>query len=258
MLFCLVGIPLLLYAEIKKRRAIFLIFLSFPVFYFLYVGSWYTKFIRYMVPLIPFFLLAGSYCITEIIKRYRRLGMTLAVITGFVTFLWAMAFFSIYTTPQTRIAASEWIYKYIPQNSFILSEHWDEGLPIPLTTGSPDAYQQLPLTIYEPDNETKVDYYANYLSQADYLTITTRRLYGTLLYLPEKYPLTQKYYQLLFSGKLGYEKVSEFASYPTLFGMRINDDPSEETFQVYDHPKAMIFKNTKHYSFDELRHILKK
>ena len=53
-LFCV------LLKSIKKNKAL-LIFLVFPLFYFLYVGSWHTKFVRYMVPLIPFLLIASSF-----------------------------------------------------------------------------------------------------------------------------------------------------------------------------------------------------
>ncbi|HVZ59106.1 MAG TPA: glycosyltransferase family 39 protein [Patescibacteria group bacterium] len=252
----LLGVLVTIKQELTKKRVTFVIFIFFPLLYFAYVGSWYTKFNRYMVPLLPFFIIFGSNLLGIIMTKTRRGGIVLSTLAVVVTLLYALAFFSIYTSPQTRIKASQWIYQHVPPGNFILSEHWDEGLPIPLPGYDPSQYQLLPLTIYEPDNAAKIDYYANYLSQANYLTINSRRLYGTLLHLPEKYPLTQKYYQLLFAGKLGYQKVAEFSSYPRLLGFTLNDDSSEETFQVYDHPKAMIFENVKHYSFTQLHQIL--
>lgn len=252
-----IGIGLTFWQEIKNKRILFLIFLSFPSLYFFYIGSWYTKFIRYMVLLLPFFILFASNFLVVLMKKYRLVGRILSGGVILITFLWAIAFMSIYTKEQTRIAASRWIYKNIPAESTLLSEHWDEGLPISLPEGNPSRYKEIPLTIYEPDNEAKIDYYAEYLSQADYVTINSRRLYGTLIHLPERYPVTKRYYELLFSGTLGYKKVAEFSSYPTLFGITINDDSSEETFQVYDHPKGIIFKKVKHYSFQELQELLK-
>jgi 4-amino-4-deoxy-L-arabinose transferase-like glycosyltransferase len=256
MLFALFGLVYFVQNLIRKPKPLLIIFFSFPFLYFLYVGSWYTKFIRYMVPLIPFFLICASLFLTWVQEKKQTVGTILITILYIVTLGWAVAFMYIYTHEQTRITASEWIYSHVPKGSMILTEHWDEGLPVPLDEGSPDQYRGIVLTIYDPDSQQKIDYYANYLSQADYLSITTRRLYGTLIHLPEKYPLTSKYYQLLFSGKLGYEKVAEFPSYPTLFGVTINDDSSEETFQVYDHPKPMIFKNIKHYTFSQIKSIL--
>ena len=254
----LIGTAVTIFQKIKERKITFFIFLSFPLVYFLYIGSWYTKFNRYVVPLLPFLILLGSNLLIYLLLRYKVAGRLLLTLTIGATILWALAFFSIYTQKQTRIAASEWIYKHVPVGKFILSEHWDEGLPIPLPQGNPSSYRQLSLAIYEPDNEEKIDYYANNLSEADYVTINSRRLYGTLLYLPEKYPITKRYYEYLFSGKLGYEKVAEFSSYPSFLGVTIPDDLSEETFQVYDHPKALIFKNTKHFTFIRLQQILQK
>lgn len=250
------GFIFFLYQMGKTKKPVFLLFLSFPLLYFLYVGSWHTKFIRYMVPLLPFLLLWASALLVVIAKRYRILGTALLIISLTSSLLWALAFSSIYTREQTRITASEWIYRHIPKGSIIYGEHWDEGLPIPLSSGSPLEYHVDQLTIYDPDTDAKLAYYAEKLANADYLTITTRRLYGTLLYLPDKYPLTQRYYELLFSGKLGYQKVAEFSSYPTLLGVTINDDTSEETFQVYDHPKPMIFQNVEKLSEEEIAVLL--
>lgn len=257
-LFAIGGIIFSSYQGLRTKKWLFLIFLCFPALYFLYVGSWFTKFNRYMVPLFPFFILGGGNLLYLLKKKSRVIGTLLMGVVLVCTVLYAFAFLTIYMREQTRIATSQWIYSHVPAGSLILSEHWDDGQPIPLPEGSPDQYQTYPLAIYDPDGPQKLTYYATYLSQANYLTISSRRLYGTLLHLPEKYPLTQKYYELLFAGKLGYQKVAEFSSYPNLFGLTINDDSSEETFQVYDHPKTFVFQNIKHYSPQELQIILSK
>lgn len=234
----------------KKPKYILLI--SFPFIYFLYVGLWHTKFIRFMLPAIPFLIILISYLLYVILKKTKVFGKILMIISIFLTILWSLAFFSIYTKEQTRITASKWIYENIPTQSKLLGEHWDDGLPITIKSSSPSLYSIEQLTIYEPDNTQKAYYYADKLSKADYLIINSRRLYGTLINLPAKYPLTSRYYKLLFESKLGYEKVAEFASYPSFLGIEINDDQSEETFQVYDHPKVLIFKNEKKLSFDNI------
>ncbi|MDP3888672.1 MAG: glycosyltransferase family 39 protein [bacterium] len=250
------GALLFLLYSFKKKDKKLLIILIFPVVYFIYVGHWYTKFLRYMVPVLPFLILFASWFIWELKKKYKILGTLILSLILILTFLWSIAFFSIYTRPQTRIAASEWVYQNITPGAKILTEHWDDGLPVDLGQNSPGQYNNEQLTIYEPDNQIKLIYYAQKLSNADYIIINSRRLYGTLIYLPEKYPLTSRYYQLLFSGKLGYTKVAEFTSYPQIFGVQINDDSSEETFQVYEHPKVIIFKNQSRLSFQNLARIL--
>jgi hypothetical protein len=209
-----------------------------------------------MVPLIPFLTIAASWLLFEIKKKRKLLGKTLIFLALSSSFFWSLAFFSIYTKESTRITASTWIYQNIPKDSKILGEHWDDGLPIDLDNNHPGQYRIEQLTIYEPDDSSKIEYYAQGLSQADYLIINSRRLYGTLMYLPEKYPITSHYYQLLFSGQLGYEKIAEFSSYPSLLGIIINDDSTEETFQVYDHPKVLIFKNQEKFKEKEIFAIL--
>jgi len=252
----LLGFFFLLYLAIKKREKKLFLFLSFPLLYFAYVGNWYTKFIRYVLPILPFLIISGSWLLIQIKNRFKILGKFLIVLFLTSSLLWGLSFFTIYLRPQTRISASQWIYQNIPNQSKILTEHWDDGLPISLPPYSPSDYEIEQLTVYEPDNQKKVNYYVEKLNQADYLIINSRRLYGTLMFLPEKYPLTSRYYQLLFSGQLGYTQIVRFTSYPSLLGIEINDDQSEETFQVYDHPKVLIFENTGRLDKEDLNKIL--
>lgn len=252
----LLGFFLLLYLALKKREKKLFVFLSFPLLYFAYVGNWYTKFIRYMLPFLPFLLISGSWLLIQVKNKFKILGKFLIVFFLISSLLWGLSFFTIYLRPQTRISASQWIYQNIPAQSKILTEHWDDGLPISLPPYSPSDYEIEQLTVYEADNQEKLNYYAEKLSQADYLVINSRRLYGTLILLTEKYPLTSRYYQLLFSGQLGYTQRAQFTAYPSLLGIEINDDQSEETFQVYDHPKVLIFGNTGHLNKEDLNKIL--
>src|SRR3989344_5089665 len=212
---------LFLIAILKTKDKRFVLLLSFPLTYFLYVGDWHTKFIRFMLPTFPFIVITISYFLYKTQVKIKFLGNALTLLTLVITIFWAIAFFSIYINKQTRIAASEWIYENIPSNSKILGEHWDDGLPLGVEPFSQNIYNVEQLTIYEPDNEAKIDYYADKLSDADYIIINSRRLYGTLIDLPEKYPITSHYYKLLFNNSLGYKKIAEFSSYPSILGIEI-------------------------------------
>lgn len=256
-IFCVLGFVFVLFEAIRRKNKKLLIFSIFPLLYFLYVGSWHTKFIRYTVPIIPFLLISSSIFLIKIRSKFKTLGNILIGTTILATVVWALAFFSIYTRTQTRIAASEWVYHNVPNGAKILTEQWDDGLPIPIEQFSPAQYQITPLAIYDTDNLSKIDYLSSNLSNADYIIFNSRRLYGTLIHLADKYPITSKYYNLLFEGKLGYKEVNEFASYPSIFGFKINDDSSEETFQVYEHPKVLIFKNEKRMSINQYVTILR-
>ena len=82
------------------------------------------------------------------------------------------------------------------------------------------------------------------LEGADYIFVSSNRLYESIPRIPERYPMTIEYYDMLFSGELGFELVKTFTSRPSLFGIELNDDGAEEAFTVYDHPKVLIFQKT--------------
>ena len=252
----ILGIIWLVFVLRDKKEKKMIVFLVFPVAYFLYVGSWHTKFIRYMVPLLPFFGISAAYFLSKMRGFSIRLEKVLTFTIIFSSIVWGLTFFSIYLRPQTRIVASEWIYQNIPSGSRIYTEHWDDGLPVNLPKSNQGKYEIEELTIYEPDNSQKIDYFSEKLSEGNYIILSSRRLWGTLINLERKYPITSRYYKLLFSGKLGYQKVAEFSSYPKILGIQINDDSSEETFQVFDHPTVFIFKKTKLLSSEEIKSFL--
>ena len=66
--------------------------------------------------------------------------------------------------------------------------------------------------------------------------LTTEQVIGQIL--KQKYPILNKYYDDLFSGKLGFTKVAEFSA-------GLNDEQAEETWTVFDHPVIRIYKKTK-------------
>ncbi len=164
---------------------------------------------------------------------------------------WSIAFFSIYSKPNTRVSASKWINQNIPLGSYLAIEHWDDALPLFGT----EKYHFLEMPLYENDNSFgKWEKVNVNLRKADYIILASNRLYVPLQKLADCqkykvcYPKTAQYYRDLFSGKLGFEKVAEFTSYPSIFNLSVNDQPADESFTVYDHPKVIIFKKTSFYN----------
>lgn len=236
-----------------------ILFLIFPLLYFAWVGTWFAKFSRYNVPVLPFLTLAAAWLLVFVFKKipkrssYWFIGLFVYLIIGLFHVWWGLANWSIYLRPQTRIAASEWIYANIPSQSIIYTEHWNDGLPVSLPAIAHPGYNHELLNVYdEPDNEKKLAYYMEKLPKGDYFILSTPRIWRTMPQLIQRYPLTSRLYQKLFSGELGYSEVARFSSYPTLFGVTIPDDTAEETIQVFDHPTVVIFKNTKHLSKEEI------
>src|SRR5439155_14134824 len=62
-------------------------------------------------------------------------------------------------------------------------------------------------------------------------------------HLPEsEHSVVKQYYRDLFGGRLGFQLVTTFKVYPSLFGRAINDDDAELTFRLFDHPRVFIFR----------------
>ena len=253
-----------------------------------------TKFLRYIFPVIPFLILMGSGMLFWLMDRARALpalaaqpggqpgkgtssirgllfryapqvatGVTVFVVAA--TVLYALAFESIYTRPHTAIQASEWINENVPKGSTIISDnHWDE----PIRDIYDYKVKQIP--IYRHDTPEKMNTIAEYLSQGDYLVFYSNRTYGSVARLPERYPMSSRYYRMLFSGELGYRPERAFTSYPEVLGVAFVDDTfgragipepealkfdgpplalnlgyADENVMDYDHPKVLLLRNVE-------------
>ncbi|MFP6653715.1 MAG: glycosyltransferase family 39 protein, partial [Dehalococcoidia bacterium] len=173
--------------------------------YFFITGTFEVKFLRYLIPITPFLLLFAARLTVDMLEfgSQARRGsvaaiagpiMTVGIALGFAaTAFYSISYLGIYNDTHPAVEASEWINEYAPRNSVILKEHWEEGLP------NLGAYQNRDLPLYEPDTPSKLRTIGEELSRADYLVFFSNRLYGTIPRLPERYPITTAYYELLFT-----------------------------------------------------------
>jgi len=122
------------------------------------------------------------------------------------------------------------------------------ALPLPLDVdGRPrriEEYSVRALPLYdEPDGEAKWATIGRDLAASDYLIVASRRLYGSIPRLPERYPAASRYYELLFGGDLGFELAGEFTRGPAWLNPRLRPLSGaaaslaipDESFVVYDH-----------------------
>lgn len=234
--------------------------------FFLYQAQQFVLVVRYYLPLYPFLAIYAAFFIFWLFDRakelqlpWRRLARVATVVFGGIVvgyaLFWAFAFTSIYTRPVTRIAASDWLRENVARDAKIANEHWDDPIPFGGYEGLKTSSDGL-MQMYGEDGEEKREQVKQWLNEADYIVLTSNRLYGSIPRLPRRFPMTTKYYQWLFAGELGFEKIQEFTSYPQLFGIVINDDSSDEAFTVYDHPKVTIFKKTADYSAERVAELL--
>lgn len=126
------------------------------------------------------------------------------------------------------------------------------------------------LDIVREDEDAKRDEMVRVLDHADYLIIGTNRRYDSQNRIPLRWPLTNRYYEALFNGELGYDLVAEFQETFELGPLRVSDQhlpfydspawlnefEAEEAFHVYDHPAVFIFKKRADYSSINTQQVL--
>lgn len=229
----------------------------------------YAKWSRFMTPLLPFFSVFSTFILILTAKKIRSLMAQITVILALAASIIPGALFaSVYIHDDSRVQATEWIVANIPDNSFILSETANV-IDIPLYSLSPK--QENPSPVRAPKNYTVIsfDFYHmdenpklqhdlfEFLVKSDYIFIPSRRIFTNFSRFPEKYPMITKYYQNLFSGRLGFDEVAHINSFPGIGPLRFDDESAEETWTVFDHPVIRIFKKTRPLLQSEYEALLK-
>ena len=235
---------------------------------FLHQGGQFAMTGRYLLPLYPMLALLAAWLLfaawhraslrdAAAGARWRRaVAAGAAGLVVVSTALWAVAFTAIYRRPHSRIVASDWIYRHVPDGATLATEHWDDALPLPLDTRSPRKFGAVQLAPYDEDTPAKLDALLGALDAADYVVLSSNRLYDSIPRLPMRYPMTIRYYDALFSGALGFERVADITSFPSLGRLRIPDQSAEEAFSVYDHPRVQIFRKTPRWNAADARGVL--
>ena len=274
----------------KCSAGLWLVVLSWIVVYGVLTGSFYVKFMRYMLPLYPFLTLMAASVLVAFVRysRTRTEGANSDVIRSTAvrwlvkilpyaaimivllgTMFQGLALLNVYSQPNTRIQASRWIFAHVKPGSILTYEQWDDALPVAVDNHNPSIYPQASyvnangqpqqgLDLYGDDTIAKAQQLAKILPTVDAITMATDRLDKSIPRLPCRYPLTIHYYQLLFSGQLGFHLAAQFENHPNLLGITLNDSGADESYSVFDHPTSRIFvrDNPYPYTSDQLFHKL--
>lgn len=225
---------------------------------FLQEGTQWVKSMRYFLPIYPMLAVLAAWGLVAIWDRLRastephtwrrRLAPVPFLVVATGTLLWAASFASIYVRPNTRVAASRWMYTHIPAGRTVANTVWDDGLPLSLPGESADRYRYIQLRWFDEDNPQKLSSALSWLDQTDFIVLSSNRAYDSISRLPLRFPMTIRYFKALFDGSLGFRRVAEFTSYPGLLGLSFPDQGAEEAFSVYDHPRVQLFAKTAAYS----------
>lgn len=275
------------FLEIYPAELFWILSIGFWV-YFLPNAFLYAKWTRFMTPIMPMFAVFAAYTIYQthnllsstILKSqnsniktqnsevklygFKILAVVLSFAFCILTCIPGLAFMSIYAREDSRLTASRWIYNNIPNGSYVLSETANVvDIPLGIDNNLNEIarkYKVISFDFYHMDeNETIYEDLFNHLEKADYIFIPSRRIYANHLRFPKKYPRVAKYYYLLFENKLGFKKISEIYSYPSLFFpwntassiISFPDEKSEETFTVFDHPVIRVYQKVKKFNKEE-------
>ncbi|MFZ2026734.1 MAG: hypothetical protein WAV30_05610 [Microgenomates group bacterium] len=240
--------------ELMKKRTILLIGITaWALLFLIYQSVQFAKTMRYLLFLYPVLALYAAFGLRFIQKQTERfktpLKTGILILYVVALLVWPLAFFSIYTKDHSRVSASRWIYEHIPAGSVLLSEYWDDGLPLSMEEALYKKYRGIEVHIFDLDTKEKWDIMNVQLQNGDYYIMSSNRGWGSIPTVPKRYPVTSKFYAAMMKGEAEYSLVKEFTSYPSLgyLGIPIDfpDQWSEEAFTVYDHPKVMIFKKNK-------------
>jgi hypothetical protein len=133
----------------------------------------------------------------------------------------------------------------------------DPSLYNQLTYADASGQPATGLDLYGDDTLEKAHMLAHLLPSVNVLTMATDRLDKSIPRLPQRYPLTIHYYELLFSGQLGFHLAAQFENRPHLFGITLDDSNADESYSVFDHPNVRIFVRDTPYPYTEAQLLQK-
>ena len=236
----------------RGRRHPLALPLAWAALTFVYAGALVLKTMRYFHPLYPVLALVVAWLLAELWGRRQRIPRiperlaSPAIVAGgglivAATAAWAAAFMHIYTREHPRVEASAWVHSNVPAGAHVLTEHWDDQLPLGLPGLPHDRYSYAQLRVFDRENADKRVHLIQALSAADVLVVSSDRGAGSIPRMPQRYPLAGRYYEALWDEALGFRLAAEFESRPTLGPWAIDDASAEEAFTVYDHPRVAVF-----------------
>lgn len=196
-----------------------------------YAGHSEVSALRYWLPLLPAWCVLAAWPLAVLRTRWTEPGLAVALV---LTIGWGQALAGIHGKTHTRIAASNWLRQVAQPGMTITNETtWDEALPWPeatqprAATASQVGFAFLMIT--DTDDETKRRRIAAMLAQTDLLVVSSRRQMQAMTRLPERFPLTARYYRALFDGSLCFARVARFHRPFRVFGVEIDDSDAQES-----------------------------
>lgn len=247
MVFALGGLGVLL----RRRRGphIRLLLAAAPILLLLLPAQ--VKTIRFLLPALPFLAVAAAVAATSLTAgRAPAFQRGLAMVLAGATLLQGLAFSRIYTDQDSRLQAAFWLDENVPPREIVVVEDPPGygppiGSPSPQLRRPPLNYELLWRNFYtgheQADEATRREHIERTLRRADWLALSEGHR-AEFTASPELRPVESQFYADLDSGRLGFERVIEFKSYPRLGPFVLPDDGAEVLMRIFDHPRIEIWR----------------
>jgi YYY domain-containing protein len=196
-----------------------------------------VKFLRYWEPLVMPAVLIAAWWLMRLPRSVRRKAVAV-VAAG--TAVWGLAYAWSFLEPHPHRTAAEWFNPMLADQQVVAFEHWDEHIALEPLQGS---VGRIELPSYElPDDEEKITLWTGALAKADWVVLTSNRVYRTVLANADRFPGTARLYRLLLSGEAGFEVLTRVRRGPRIFGLRWPVQGADESFLNYEFPQVVILR----------------
>ena len=234
LIFSFIGLGFIIKTFFKRQKNVYLLTTLFSgLIYFLYQGQLFAKWTRFMSPIFFCGPLLSLFLFKKLKNKFLEfIFIILAIIPGIYFFI------NTYFFPDIRVQATNWINQNIPTQSQVLSEG---GNVVDIPINNSNNLNINNFDFYTLDDESGSFQKLNSIvRESEYIFIPSRRVFKNQN--NPSFPLSQEYYQSLFSGKLDFSLVKTFSKSNSLF---LNAENGEETWSVFDNPVIRIFSRNE-------------
>lgn len=242
-------------AALFRRRAardVRLLLVAAPLLLLLFAA--HLKTVRFLVPALPALAVLAAEGLAALTARLAPPARaTLAAAVSAAVILQGAAFTAIYAAPDARVAAARWLDDHVGPREVVGIEDPPGygppiGSPTPLLTRPPmnveilwRGFYQIHEHLEESERRRRLQ---DVLDRSDWLALSEGHR-AEFTAAPELRPVEAAFYRDLDAGRLAFEKVAEFKSYPALGRWSWKDDGAEVLFRVFDHPRVEIWRKRK-------------
>lgn len=221
--------------HLLKKYSLKVIIPFFPGFVWFVANAFmFTKWTRFMTPLLPLLFLPVAWMVNKILADKRKL---LAAVLLFSSILPGILYLEIYLMDDVRIRASNWINGNFSLNSLAISEGGNV-IDIPINKRSDIEIVSFDFYSIEDDIDQQ-EKLLNIFNDCDYIIVPSRRIFAN--HHEDKFPFVSSYYKMLNQK---YRLLKEFKSLSPVGEFLLGSDlASEETWTVFDHPTIRIYEN---------------